>query len=1022
MRSIVKTRIGPVPISLVAVLALAAFISAGLWLVPNGNQNAEAQSMKHVIIDVAEPIVSADAIELTSDFNRVATGDSVAYAVTRLDDDMVARTPRADGTVAGTDDDVDLGTLATGSFTVAPSSANDNMALITLDGTANMPGTRYVYVTATYTPGSDGTAQDPKILVFKITVIQDPIRQSGVEISNPNLWLAETGETATAITWDIGSGACEVVTNGAANIAGLSSREYPVDADANTATANVNRRGHLTGTNNLVSGGDCTTTGDSVDVVFKNTDKDSTPTGDTHSHLVYVTGGSMYTSVMPQLGKGGYKKEVVTLKAANALDYADQKITVSKSMADKMGVVYLIGYGQQTTDALELTSTSTTFTDASAGGNTNADFVVMIQFVGAVDAGKSEIAAPESIAEDATTATVTVTVNDDKGIPVKGTNVDFRLVNADAEIMFDNDRQVQLGQSGPDGTKSAMIEGLPKTDPIRVEVEITIGSGADAIKKTVYLIREGDPAMASISGYSTCNKKDGCAEATDEMPIVKATGESFLVRAMTTDAAGNDLSDETDAMLMVVGYDDDSVDAISVNSTATDGADDTFTVETWWEALNCEQMNMVIAGEPMGNDPAVGTGSTSPYCKHHPDADSDPDNDLSPEALAVVERAAKKWFMVTINDGVDYGDEAAGAGMYSVKATAGEGDDMVSSESKVAFTVLGGIDTITVTGPERLGTSQIVEGFSVTATADGGGVPGNIKGQKVTITFAPEDAASVVGTTDDTVTLDAMGTVRFSILITPSRLGNDNLIVIASHGTGDGQTISDPLEVSHRQVSTGPTNAAPTTVGSVADITMMIGDAPVTVTAGFADSDGDTLGYSASSDTPDVATAMSNGGGSVTVTAVGVGTADITVTASDGRAQATQTFMVTVSEVPDMTLGTASGLTATGGDGSVTLSWMPGNNATMYYVAGVAVMDDGSYDYSKNVWMSDDLPAADDSGMVSITISMTSDGMGLVNGTQYAFFVLSARMMDGMLEWTDWSNLARATPMAAGSGSPSNPF
>ena len=38
MRKKIGKRIGPVPIALVAVLALAAFISAGLWLAPNGAQ------------------------------------------------------------------------------------------------------------------------------------------------------------------------------------------------------------------------------------------------------------------------------------------------------------------------------------------------------------------------------------------------------------------------------------------------------------------------------------------------------------------------------------------------------------------------------------------------------------------------------------------------------------------------------------------------------------------------------------------------------------------------------------------------------------------------------------------------------------------------------------------------------------------------------------------------------------------------------------------------------------------------
>ena len=45
MRTKNGKRIGPVPIALVAVLALAAFISAGLWLVPSGTDVTEAQSL-----------------------------------------------------------------------------------------------------------------------------------------------------------------------------------------------------------------------------------------------------------------------------------------------------------------------------------------------------------------------------------------------------------------------------------------------------------------------------------------------------------------------------------------------------------------------------------------------------------------------------------------------------------------------------------------------------------------------------------------------------------------------------------------------------------------------------------------------------------------------------------------------------------------------------------------------------------------------------------------------------------------
>ena len=45
MRTKIGKRIGPVPIALVAVLALAAFISAGFWLVPSDDDVTHAQGL-----------------------------------------------------------------------------------------------------------------------------------------------------------------------------------------------------------------------------------------------------------------------------------------------------------------------------------------------------------------------------------------------------------------------------------------------------------------------------------------------------------------------------------------------------------------------------------------------------------------------------------------------------------------------------------------------------------------------------------------------------------------------------------------------------------------------------------------------------------------------------------------------------------------------------------------------------------------------------------------------------------------
>ena len=55
MRKKIGKRIGPVPIALVAVFALAAFISAGVWLVPQGAQAQGSQPLDNNKSDTSSP-------------------------------------------------------------------------------------------------------------------------------------------------------------------------------------------------------------------------------------------------------------------------------------------------------------------------------------------------------------------------------------------------------------------------------------------------------------------------------------------------------------------------------------------------------------------------------------------------------------------------------------------------------------------------------------------------------------------------------------------------------------------------------------------------------------------------------------------------------------------------------------------------------------------------------------------------------------------------------------------------------
>ena len=97
-------------------------------------------------------------------------------------------------------------------------------------------------------------------------------------------------------------------------------------------------------------------------------------------HLVYVSGGTTHSKVKPDLGKPGYNEHLFDVPRLRAGEPGKHTITVSKSMADSKGQVYLIGYAgdsaplNQITADTNLEPTSTTF-----GGD--AGYVILVRFV-----------------------------------------------------------------------------------------------------------------------------------------------------------------------------------------------------------------------------------------------------------------------------------------------------------------------------------------------------------------------------------------------------------------------------------------------------------------------------------------------------------------------------------------------------------------------------------------------------------------------------------------------------------------
>ena len=147
-----------------------------------------------------------------------------------------------------------------------------------------------------------------------------------------------------------------------------------------------------------------------------------------------------------------------------------------------------------------------------------------------------------------------------------------------------------------------------------------------------------------------------------------------------------------------------------------------------------------------------------------------------------------------------------------------------------------------------------------------------------------------VGSSDPAIVSVSLGGTGYSTLsLSANALGTVTITATATDTSA--ATVTQTFSVTVIQP-----NQAPTTVGTISNITMKLGSITrqVDVSGYFSDADGDTLTYTASSSNlADVTVSVSNA--TVTITSVSEGWANVTVTASDGTDSATQTFKVTVS-------------------------------------------------------------------------------------------------------------------------------
>lgn len=954
-----KLRIGPVPITLVAVLALAAFLSVGLLLVPNGAPTAEAQDADCTVnLDADGTVTDTGTIDCKSPGGSVliafkgpetvvaddapkmqlliqdSSGQIRAYPNGYVDYDAIANRYQitADGAAGGLGED----------DAVAPAPMRFKYMEL------EVPQRKRNLSTLEWESGSTNLTAKGDVYIYAATVT-DPLTEvisTGAPEGDRRRQLAEIAADSTMV---------DVTLLGVPKL-GVDGSDYneKVDDDEMLQCVESGNEASTDPTKvvgEVVTGGDCDT-----DSPVDSTWASSTAITDAMesrsklvAHTAEVTGDGAATAMTTPLitGKsaehtlmGGQKSATIYAVIEDAQGRALENVEVTFMVTSEPQNIAL---STRTVDSAKLAADPTVSGITHDGDLTDGD-------------DRDAIAMREIGGLPTSNSGYRVSVKVMAGTLNLGTMV--------------------IARAGALGTVSA--EACEKV--MTGKTDISDDGCMSTYNPEMIYGRSTDDDPSTFSIYAKATDSLGSMVTPDTFMVKPVTMEGYgdATKAFDITADGKNLEDR---MAMFTVKKDAPHGKYLLDVIATEGTGPKMITKT-------DQVMIIVSG-PLamygieGPD-RIQPGQVVTYTVHAQDelgnpADYGADQEKMADVFVDAIPSTIPVRLLDLDDGTTLNLEEGSKDSFRLRVPPGSGHGSltitVSDKNK---------DVVDAFKDVRIGANRAP--MAGAAMADQMLTVGGMVEVQSTITDPDSDMLTWLAMSNDEMVATAMVDDMGMVTITAAGAGMATITV----------TATDPSDRSVMQeimVTVEEVNVAPMAGEAIDPVMMTMGDDPMMVATMFTDANADDmLSYSVMSSDEMVATAMVDDMGEVTITAMGAGTATVTVTATDSDGlSAMQDIMVTVTA---QMLGTPSVSSAMSDSaGMATISIMPAANADSHYIWALPT------DYSSNADGMFSGEAAGDA--TSITMSR------LTSGKSYWFTVVAGMDMDdGPTEWawaTGWT-------------------